>query len=331
MKKILLFCCLIMATISVTPVHSFAQKDTVEISDGALILRTYRYRAVICPVTSVHRNYTNDVLTIRGGNGQLETVWASNIQQLIIEGSSGAFSWINFDREIEKLIRNSAIRISSGSPGEIAVFDQYSNETLGFINDKLSKGPGLSANSISVTPATDILFPNNLTHVGNNVIATNTGVMSSGTIRTCEATDAPTFGTTTAATAPTRMQLQGSIYNSTAPSLSNGQSIAVQGDINGRILVNGITNGSMSQSSATITTGNTSQTCINSNTNRRGFEIINTSASTLYISFSGAATTSSIPITAGSRYSRWEGKIPSNTITILGPSAGLTYITLEIN
>lgn len=326
MKKILL------AFLLMIPLLSEAQTDSVEFAGRSLVVRTPRYNHRINPVTSIQHNYLNNIITIRGGNGQVETMWAANIHKMIVNGTPVDFNISAFQVEAQKIVLNSTVTLSRTNPEAMAVEDEYSNETLGFINDKLPNlGPNTSVNSLSVTPATDILFPTNVTHVGNNAIAVNSGTSSNGTIRIIPATDAPTFGSTTAGTAPTRMQLQGSVFYTTAPTLTNGQSIAALGDANGRLLVNSVINGALTQTVTTIASANTSQTALATNANRRGFEIINTSASTLYISFNGAATTTSIPITAGNRYSRWEGKIPTNTITILGPSAGLTFTILEMN
>jgi hypothetical protein len=89
-------------------------------------------------------------------------------------------------------------------------------------------------------------------------------------------------------------------------------------------------NGVGTQANGSITTGGTAQTALPINTNRVGFEIINTSSTTLYINISGTATINSLAIPPGQSYSRWVGKLFTNEISIFGATTGQTFTTLEI-
>jgi hypothetical protein len=92
-----------------------------------------------------------------------------------------------------------------------------------------------------------------------------------------------------------------------------------------------IQKGTVTQTDTTITLGGTAQTVIALNLNRTGFEIINNSASAIYINFSGTATLQSIKINPNTSYSRYTGKIPTNSISVLGTITGQELSILEQN
>jgi hypothetical protein len=191
-----------------------------------------------------------------------------------------------------------------------------------------------SANNRTVTLATSALGGALTAGRYNLVQPTTTNgqlqelqVDANGNLRTTSPSEASTI----AGTAPSKMQVVGGVFNTTLPSLTNGQSVGVQLDANGRQLVNTSINGTGTQVNSFLTAGGVAQIALALNTNRTGFEIINTSAATLWINISGPATTTSIPIPPGQPYSRYTGKIFTNAISIIGATTGQTFTTLESN
>lgn len=86
-----------------------------------------------------------------------------------------------------------------------------------------------------------------------------------------------------------------------------------------------------SDHSGTITTGNTAQTLLSANTNRKGFLIVNNSNASLWFSATTTAvlTHPSIEIPPGALYESMPNCCPSNAISIIGATTGQVFTCWE--
>lgn len=136
-----------------------------------------------------------------------------------------------------------------------------------------------------------------------------------------------TAGSVTGGTAGTSSGLTGGIYNTSAPTLTNGQQAALQFDVNGNLKINSAVSATMAATpttdrSGTITVGGTSQQVSASNAARKGMEIQNGSTATesLFINFGAAATNvpggGSHEITPGGSWDTAGRAPPSDAINI---------------
>jgi hypothetical protein len=136
------------------------------------------------------------------------------------------------------------------SPGAIAV-PAVNADVTNTVAENITQvgGATISAtNGLYVLPTTAALFPVNLTQVNSTVLGTpvSWGSTPSGIVLSANVnciTGCSASGTTFAqggATAPTNAGLAGGTYNSSALSLSNGQSAALQVNNEGYLLVSGV-------------------------------------------------------------------------------------------
>jgi hypothetical protein len=136
------------------------------------------------------------------------------------------------------------------SPGAIAV-PAVNADVTNTVAENITQvgGATISAtNGLYVLPTTAALFPVNLTQVSSTVLGTpvSWGSTPSGIVIGANVnciTGCSASGTTFAqggATAPTNAGLAGGTYNSSALSLSNGQSAALQVNNEGYLLVSGV-------------------------------------------------------------------------------------------
>jgi hypothetical protein len=82
------------------------------------------------------------------------------------------------------------------------------------------------------------------------------------------------------------------------------------------------------QTMVTLSTGGTAQSLIATNSSRKYIEIINISNETIYISFSGTATTDSVPVPVGSSWYSDSLNVPTNAISFIGATTGTKAIVI---
>lgn len=116
-------------------------------------------------------------------------------------------------------------------------------------------------------------------------------------------------GPVAAGTAATKSMLSGAVFNSTPPTLTNGQQAALQMDANGNLKVSlasssdatpiPVTNSNDNAGTAALTSvagSITTGSLLASNTARKSFSIFNDSASVLYVAFAATASATAYTI-----------------------------------
>jgi len=127
-------------------------------------------------------------------------------------------------------------------------------------------------------------------------------------------------GSASGGTAASSSILVGGEYNSTAPSLSNGQQAAVQIDSSGRILNSDILNNSISSGNITVGTTAVAANVNGTNLSNRKTLFVTPTNGTIYFGASNAVTTSNgTPIYQGQTRSFSIG--PNLTIYLIAASS----------
>jgi hypothetical protein len=141
----------------------------------------------------------------------------------------------------------------------------------------------------------------------SNILATQSGTWNitnvSGTISlptgaSTSALQSSVQGSATGGTAATSSQLAGGIYNSTPPTLTNGQQAALQFTSAGA-LVTSATSTTITSSTSTLTSvaaATSSTSLLASNTGRKGAYFFNDSTAILYLAFASSASTTAYTV-----------------------------------
>lgn len=196
------------------------------------------------------------------------------------------------------------------------------------------KGLSLGTNQIgnvSITAMPGFAAGSNL--IGNVSVSVLPGLSTSanniGLVNTnCEAL-------VTVGNSPNKAFIVGGVFNNSPPSLTNGQTVGLQVDSTGKLIINSVvTSGTSLYQEATITTGGTAQSLFSGATPTNGYEIINVSLTELlYFREAGTAVVAgatSVPIAAGSAYITPRGYKPSGLVSVIAattahPLIGRSY------
>jgi hypothetical protein len=197
-------------------------------------------------------------------------------------------------------------------------------------------------------------------------LGTLNGAATAGNQATMIANQAATTGSATGGAAATASSLIGGVYNSTAPTLTNGQQAAFQFDANGQLKVasaggGAATGGSVTAPGITGTTaqaiqgivggvpqattiraagtnrsttvGTTAVTLMPANAVRQGWKIKNDTTSDIWINFDATATAApgsgNIRIPAGGYLSSEPGYVETGAMSAIGAASGLAITARE--
>jgi hypothetical protein len=124
------------------------------------------------------------------------------------------------------------------------------------------------------------------------------------------------------------------IYNSTPPTVLDGQTAPLQTDNDGslRVIIVETLSGTLTDKSGTITLGGTAQVLMAANLSRKGWLVQNNSAGTLWINEIGGTavqTQPSISIAAGSLYTSPTPGASNAAISIIGATTGQAFTARE--
>jgi hypothetical protein len=136
------------------------------------------------------------------------------------------------------------------------------------------------------------------TQSGTWNITNISGTVSLPTGASTSANQTSVIGSVGAGTAATNSTLTGGVFNTAAPSLSNGQQAALQLTSAGA-LITSATSTVITSSTSTITSvagAASSTSLLASNANRKGAYFFNDSTATLYLAFAGSASTSTYTV-----------------------------------
>lgn len=129
-------------------------------------------------------------------------------------------------------------------------------------------------------------------------------------------------------------QVVGGKYNAVPLTLSDGQFIILQMDVDGSLYVNvrDTSSASMTDRSGTITLGGTAQSLMAANPSRKGYLIQNNSAGTLWFNELGATAVQAAPsisIAAGALYQSPSPGASALAISIIGATTGQAFSARE--
>ena len=129
-------------------------------------------------------------------------------------------------------------------------------------------------------------------------------------------------------------QVVGGKYNAVPLTLSDGQFIILQMDVDGSLYVNvrDTSSASMADRSGTITLGGTAQSLMAANPSRKGYLIQNNSAGTLWFNELGATAVQAAPsisIAAGALYQSPSPGASALAISIIGATTGQAFSARE--
>ena len=129
-------------------------------------------------------------------------------------------------------------------------------------------------------------------------------------------------------------QVVGGKYNAVPLTLSDGQFIILQMDVDGSLYVNvrDTSSASMTDRSGTITLGGTAQSLMAANPSRKGYLIQNNSAGTLWFNELGATAVQAAPsisIAAGALYQSPSPGASALAISIIGATTGQAFTARE--
>lgn len=164
--------------------------------------------------------------------------------------------------------------------------------------------------------------------LGQQTMAASIPVVISSNQSTLTVTDA-SLGSATGGTAGTSSALAGLIYNTSAPTLTNGQQVGLQSDVNGNLKTADANNAAilalMKPATGTITTPTlttSSSTALASNTARKGFSFYNPTLFPIFFAMAATATSSAYTIrVAGNQlYESVGDRVYTGIITMITPT-----------
>lgn len=169
------------------------------------------------------------------------------------------------------------------------------NNVTQFGGTNLSTGTGASGTGIPrVTVAND-----------SNILATQSGTWNinnvSGTISlptgaASSSNQTSVIGTVAAGTAATNALLTGGVFNTSLPTLTNGQQAALQLDSTGHLFVVSSASTSSTSTLTNVASSASSVSILASNANRKGMILFNDSTATLYLKFGTTASATSYTV-----------------------------------
>ena len=170
--------------------------------------------------------------------------------------------------------------------------------------------------SISVMPG----FSTGSNLIGNVSISVLPGLSTSANNIGLVNTNAEAL--VTVGTSPNRAFIVGGVFNNSPPSLTNGQTVGLQVDSTGKLIINSVPiSGTSTYQETTIATGGTAQSLFSGATPTNGYEIINISQTEiLYFREAGTAVVAgatSVPIATGSAYITPRGYKPSGLVSVI--------------
>lgn len=167
--------------------------------------------------------------------------------------------------------------------------------------------------------------------LGQQTMAASIPVVISSNQSTITVTDA-SLGSASGGTAGTSSALAGAIYNTSAPTLTNGQQVGLQSDVNGNLKVADASNasilalmkpatGTLTQVTVTTSTGS----LLASNAARKGFSMQNISNKIMYLA--AAATASAAAFTVAVQINGFYEQMDRSVYTGAWSVIGATGIT----
>lgn len=182
---------------------------------------------------------------------------------------------------------------------------KQTNEYLQQCFDEPSQSLNVKTNlAVSVSGNQEILIDSvhdsiQLGDAGGNLVGVTAGALNVNASST-------TAGPVSPGTAASKSDLVGAVYNSSAPSPTTGQQLALQADGSGNLKVNVVTGGGTSTSSTSTVTSvassATNVTLLASNSSRKAAYFFNDSTTVLYLKFGVTASASSYTVQVAAGY-----------------------------
>lgn len=150
--------------------------------------------------------------------------------------------------------------------------------------------------SVSNFPATQPVSGTVTANAGTGTFAVSAASLPLPTGAATSALQTSTQGTVAAGTAATNSTLTGAVFNTSAPTLTNGQQAALQATSTGALIVSASAGTSSTSTITSVAGSATSVSILASNTARKGMMVFNDSTATLYLKFGTTASTTSYSV-----------------------------------